>query len=747
MISTARLCTVRWMLPLLWIAACVRLCAALELDIFSGYDGYVHAGGWYPVAIEVNNDGATFDGTFEVSGGQFGNQVQRFKEQLPNGTRKRFVLPCFAASQNFGSIEVRLFDSKGKMLAEHSQQLKSVAWEVPLIGAIPESFSGMPKLPDLKNVRSEWTPVVARMDAAYLPENPVALEGLNTLYLNTAKASQIKQPQADAILGWLNGGGHLILAIDQVSDIAGARWLAPVMPLIPSATATVRPGSELQKWLLSTPARPRHALAAPDIGEMDEASANRKNGDPRTYFQDLRPDSSVVSAELPVVTGSLADGASALISSGRTPLVVARYQGRGLVTVLAFNPEREPVKSWALRGPFWAALTGVPTPYLTGTARQTWSSTSLDSVFASMIETKQIRKLPVGLLLILLVVYLLVIGPFDRWLIKRLGRPMLTWITFPSYVALFSLLIYWIGFKLRAGQTEWTELHIVDVLPMDSAATRAELRGRTFMSLYSPVNETYKIRASQPHSTFRREFQGFNFGNMEGRLMIAPGNEACEADVFVPVWTSQMNVSDWVEFEDSPLRASYEPADGNKPRVKIENHSGGRLQRVWVVSNWGVSEAVEIPDGGSKSTELSPENKNLVSFVAENSSLFANASQTRRQVFGNSDETTRIEDWATASVAACFLHHHDRPAAQSGQANKRPNRNIQNQYMNYVPDQISYVAPHGFDLSQAVLRGDTVVLAWMDDAAPVEPLNKFSAFRNKRATLFRLVIPAATAQP
>ena len=79
---------------------------------------------------------------------------------------------------------------------------------------------------------------------------------------------------------------------------------------------------------------------------------------------------------------------------------------------------------------------------------------SLDSAFGAMIDSKQVRKLPVGWLLLLLLAYLAVIGPLDHYWLKKLNKQMLTWLTFPAYVALFSLLIYLIGYKLRAGESE-----------------------------------------------------------------------------------------------------------------------------------------------------------------------------------------------------------------------------------------------------------------------------------------------------
>ena len=44
-----------------------------------------------------------------------------------------------------------------------------------------------------------------------------------------------------------------------------------------------------------------------------------------------------------------------------------------------------------------------------------------------MIDSRQVRKLPVHWLLLLLVVYLLVIGPVDQYSLKKIRRQMLTW--------------------------------------------------------------------------------------------------------------------------------------------------------------------------------------------------------------------------------------------------------------------------------------------------------------------------------
>ena len=89
-----------------------------------------------------------------------------------------------------------------------------------------------------------------------------------------------------------------------------------------------------------------------------------------------------------------------------------------------------------------------------------------------MIDTKQVRKLPLGWLLALLAAYLVVIGPLDQYWLKKINRQMLTWITFPCYVVVFSGLDLFHRLPLRAGELEWNELNVVDVLP-DGDAGRA----------------------------------------------------------------------------------------------------------------------------------------------------------------------------------------------------------------------------------------------------------------------------------
>ena len=314
--------------------------------------------------------------------------------------------------------------------------------------------------------------------------------------------------QVNALLAWLHGGGHLIVGVEQISDITATPWLRSVLPCELNDMRTVQGHPELQEWLRSAnwPTRRGRAAASAWAGcPGGAASAPRPGREPRRVRSAIcRMTRPLKRPALQVATGQVRDG-QVVVAAGDKPLIVTANRGCGRVTLLLFSPEREPFRSWKNLPTFWAKLAEVPGAwYVSADYRQPggWSS---DGIFGAMIDTRQVHKLPVTWLLLLLMVYLVVIGPLDQHWLKRIGRPMLTWITFPCYVVLFSLLIYFIGYKLRAGESEWNELHLVDVL---LKGDQAELRGQTYASVYSPSNQRYTLEGRQEFATLRSEFAG-----------------------------------------------------------------------------------------------------------------------------------------------------------------------------------------------------------------------------------------------
>src|SRR5437867_2071281 len=63
------------------------------LDVRAGYGGAYRLGEWFPVIVNIGNDGPDLHGMLEWSfPGQLGEQVFRQAIDLPRGSRKRVTL-------------------------------------------------------------------------------------------------------------------------------------------------------------------------------------------------------------------------------------------------------------------------------------------------------------------------------------------------------------------------------------------------------------------------------------------------------------------------------------------------------------------------------------------------------------------------------------------------------------------------------------------------------------------------------
>ena len=711
---------------LLSFGGAVTCRAALQFDVFLGYDGIVPEASWFPVVCEVKNDGPTFVGTVELEGGA-GNQGQlrRIVVELPTGTLKRFVLPVFSTTRNYSSWDVRLYDERGKMRGEQTglRARKQTAANTPVIGSLPRTANGAPVVRAILPQQSELQPASARFQSSIFPDNPLVLEGLSTIYLNSEKASELKVTQVNALFAWINAGGHLIVAVEQVSEITSTPWLKSLFPCDLKELQAVRQHPELQEWLRTATTLTNASYAArQQAAQVNRRRAGNRPGaappavregiEANNPFSDLSDDYTFETAELQVATGTVREG-RVVVAAGGTPLIVTANRGRGRVTGLLFSPEREPARSWKNLPTFWAKLTEVPSAWYVSADFNHQGGWSSDGIFGAMIDTKQVHKLPLEWLLLLLIAYLVVIGPLDQWWLKRIGRPMLTWITFPTYVVVFSLLIYFIGYKLRSGESEWNELHLVDVL---SNGERAELRGRTYASVYSPSNQRYMLEGQQKFATLRGEFAGgWGGGQSSEKATVMQNGDSFKAEIFVPVWTSQLFVSDWWQTAPMPLIVSV-TRQGEAWQVKVENKTDTALTNSQIVVDGYIMPVGELPAKQIKTYTVSKEEGVLLrEFVAKMGQSFQSTINSRQRAFGAA-ESGRISDVPHSTIAASFLSQMANP----------------NDYMN------NFIGPPGLDLGSVVEHGDAVLFAWAADYSPVKAMHQFSPRRTHRDTMWRV---------
>ena len=657
--------------------------AEVQFDVFMGFAGKARQGEWFPVTFEIFNDGPIFDGQVEFRD----NPVYDYNVELATNTRKRFTLAVFADTNAGWSAKLK---NGGKTVAKHDElKLDSFDSTAVLVGALSGQQAGGPVLPKTR-FKSKWdndrfAPRVAHLQLDTFPDDPIALSGLNALYLNSARAINLRTEQAAALSTWVLGGGHLILAVDQPGDVTSTPWLASLIRGRFGPVQNSAAGPALHRWA--------------ETGGY--------------------PDATFAAGQLATAEVRLAKG-EALFELDNRPVAAEANRGLGQVSVLGFNPEREPFKSWTNRAWFWARLAKVPAAWFEKEAPQQYGRSSIDGVYGAMLDSRQVSKLPIVWLLLLLAAYLVIIGPVDRIWLKRINKQMLTWLTFPAYVAIFSLLIYFIGYKLRAGQLELNELHIVDVLP----GQQEVLRGRSYVSIYSPLNDNYRLGGSFEQGGIRSEYGGAFRGNMASSLRVQRAPSKLEASARVPIWTSRLLCSEWLAPANGGVTAALTKNGRASYELSIKNGLDKAITGAMLLVEGKVTEVeLQSPPGDTRTIRVrigsSPDSDPHIDFESfSQAGRFENAVNARNMVFGDT-EGGRIDPSLVNLVACSF-------PALLGSSNPagRP-----------IGD---FSSSGGLDLSAHAERGGTVLLLLAEDHAPIPSTGLFETKLAQARTLYRI---------
>ena len=332
----------------LFLAGICGAPAALQFDVFLGYDGIVPEASWFPVVCEVKNDGPSFNAMIEVAPGNYnGGQIRRVMVELPTGTLKRLVIPVFSSTRGYSTWDVRLIDERGKVRAEQPglRASKQVGYGTPVVGALARTAGGIPTLKNILPTQSELQPAAARLQTPIFPDNPLVLEGMDSLYLSSEKAADLRVPnQVEALFAWLNAGGHLIVGVEQISDITGTKWLRELFPVDLKDIKTLERHPELQDWLRASwssgSVRPSNTRMGPFRPPGQRTTRQPQPAEPSGTVQpygDMTDDYKFETAPMQIAVGTVKDG-RVVASTEDTPLIVTANRGRGRITALPPGP-------------------------------------------------------------------------------------------------------------------------------------------------------------------------------------------------------------------------------------------------------------------------------------------------------------------------------------------------------------------------------------------------------------------------
>jgi len=435
----------------------------ITLTVTAGYDGYYKEGAsWVPVFVTVANDGPSIEGELRVvtGSGSSNRVVYSSPVSLPTQSNKR--IPLYVYVQGITDrLSVILLDEGDDAVIEADGTLDRLQADALLYGVVSEEPAALDFLENVAGDRPEAA--VALLDLDDLPPVAAAWNALDVLVLTNVDSGRLKSAQREALEGWVSTGGQLVVA-------GGPGWrqtTAALADLLPVAVT----GSE----------------------SRDDLPALRAFGG--VTFRDPGP--------YVVSTGRLRDG-SLLLYEDDLPLLARRPHGAGAVYFLSLDPNLAPLLDWQGNGRLWSEVAGRVTslPFWAQGARNSYSA-------AQALRSLPSLRLPSGLgLSLFLLFYVIVVGPVNYLVLRRLGRREWAWLTIPAIILFFSMMAYLTGFRLRGNTVVLNQMSIAY-----GHVDGDEMRVNSLLGVYSPRRATYDVVL--PEDVLIRPFDR-DYGGMAG---------------------------------------------------------------------------------------------------------------------------------------------------------------------------------------------------------------------------------------
>ncbi len=524
------------------------------LDVRVGFDGYVQGGAWAPINVIASNDAEDISGELRVvaEGLGTGRAVYTRPIDLPRGSRKQVTLYIADVSSFSSNMTIELV-RRGRVLTAVQERVQYIPSSALLIGLLTDSPQPLADLALVKPTSGESK--LAYLTVEDLPPLGQGWRSLDVLVISDFDTGQLSDEQRTAMQEWVLGGGRLLIAGGPAYQrtLAG---LGEVSPITVTGTQTV------------------------SLQPLTEAAGSPLN-------EQIDPDALVA-------TGTLSPDAVVVVESENTPLVVSRPLGHGRVDFLAADPGLEPLRSWDAMDAMWTMILAG------GEGRPGWAYGFAEQWEAANNAASAIPgiRLPSALAMCgFLSLYVILIGPVNYFILWRLKRRELAWVTIPALVILFSVLAYVTGFQLRGSQAVVHRLAVIQTWP-GAAAAKVD----TLVGMWSPRRSRYDIQIEPGYLVRPMPAPSFGGGLTNvGEKVIEEGEMMLMRGVQVDVGSVQTFVVEG--YSDTPPQITGELAltvlgSGNlRVEGEITNNSQMDLSRVTLIVAGQPQRLTSIPAG------------------------------------------------------------------------------------------------------------------------------------------------------
>lgn len=422
--------------------------APVTMQIAVGYQGVVPTAGDMPVQVNVANKGADLTATLVITagkqssssiggfaapafygsggvvagpaipccfgGGPTGTPVTwREQVQLPAGTTKHFeaFLPSSSRAVS-AQVIAASGPRKGKSLATVQATPTGGVQGLGVL-VVSGDTSALTELGSVQMQDFSGQQGVVRAAPANLPDSAAALGAFSLVIVDNAATDGLTAGQKAALESYVTSGGNLAVTGGDAWHQTMAGVPTDLLALTPSGTQTL----------------PGLAGSASQLGV------------------------GALAGTVDVATGALSGGAVVALAEGTAPIIAQATHGAGRIFYVTPDLDAAPVASWP------GTLTLLRQLMVQSVGQSGWSDGATSpaanvavqggSIYQALANIPSLELPSPASIAVILVVFILLVGPANYVLLHRLHRPDFAWVTIPLLVAISAGAIYGFGLSQK----------------------------------------------------------------------------------------------------------------------------------------------------------------------------------------------------------------------------------------------------------------------------------------------------------
>ena len=473
------------------------------LDHFATYDNPVLA----TVTIESKEN---FIGTLRLTPvmDSYMKTVAYGEEiSLTAGESKTFSVIVSSVGSS-GKVNLELLDEKDNVVySETEKATLEMTGSKTMIGILSDDYSALGYLDGIAMKVNDYEGVTSIIELTKdsMPEEGTALAALQYIVIDNFDTAQLSDKQYSALKNWVNDGGVLILALGSNYKNVLNRFNDDFV------TGTIGELGKKQLVWVSEQTKETSTEDNVAVSETESTESETNEENEQQENENSLADVDCVEFEL--------NGGSEMTTFSTDQSAYQKDSGLGKVVVLSYALGMEPFVSY--EGRIEVANSLLTNAWGDATENSLYGYSTINRSLYNATNVARLtdssRKPSTILYAVILILYVILVGPGLYLILKAVQKREKIWVAVPVVTLLFTGIIYMTGFLYRVNKPI---LGTCSIITLDGN-TQAE---RVYTDITCPKAEWYTINIKDEYSGFRYNADEYYAGVFDEGVSQKPFN-------------------------------------------------------------------------------------------------------------------------------------------------------------------------------------------------------------------------------